>query len=274
MPQSQFEELFKKITRENIPAIPEKCKAPVSGPINMKGKIALITGAGQGIGEVIAYSLVREGAKIVLTDISSCKRVSENIKKMGGEAIEYKMDVTNKNEIDQVFKSVMNKYGRIDILVNNAGICDRTMVENITEKEWNANIDIDLKGTFLVTQAVWPIMKKQFSGKVVCIGSIAGKVGGVISGPHYVAAKAGVMGMVKWLAKDGAPFGIYVNAIAPGPVWTKMTLEFPYKDEIQPLGRVGRAEDIAKATRFLCSDMSNWITGCAMDVNGGLLMTL
>lgn len=274
MIKSQFEDLFKKVTRENIPPIPDTCKAPVSGPINLKGKVALITGGARGIGEIIAYTFVREGAKIVTTDIISCKNVVDNITKMGGEAVEYKMDVTNKKNIDQVIKSAVDKFGRIDILVNNAGICDRTMLEDITEKEWNANIDIDLKGTFLVTQSVWPVMKKQNSGKVLCIGSIAGKVGGVISGPHYVAAKAGVNGMIKWLAKDGAPFGIYVNGIAPGPVWTPMTLEFPYKDSIQPLGRVGRAEDIAEAALFLCSDMSNWITGCAMDVNGGLLMTL
>jgi len=274
MAKSHFTDLFKKVEREGIPPIPENCKAPVSGPINIKGKVALITGGARGIGEVAAYTFAREGAKIVLADIQPCTNVVDGIKSAGGEAIEFHMDVTDKKEIENVLKLVVDKWGSIDILVNNAGICDRTMLEDITEKEWDANVGIDLKGTFLVTQAVWPIMKKQQSGKIVCIGSIAGKVGGVISGPHYVAAKAGVNGMIKWLAKDGAPYGIYVNAIAPGPVWTPMTLEFPYSDAIQPLGRVGRCEDIAEMILFLSSDMSNWITGCAMDVNGGLLMTL
>ena len=182
------------------------------------------------------------------------------------------MDVTNRKEVQTVVKTAADKMGRIDILVNNAGICDRTLLEDISEEEWSANIDIDLKGTFLVTQAIWPIMKKQGGGKVLCIGSIAGKIGAIISGPHYVAAKAGVQGMVKWFAKDGAQYGIYANAIAPGPFWTDMTLDYPYTDESVPLGRVGRSEDIAEAALFLCSDMSNWITGTVLDVNGGLLM--
>ena len=274
MAKSKFEALFKnKVQRKKIPPVPRACNAPVSGPINLAGKVALITGAARGIGEAIAYALAREGAVIALSDIISCRHVVRKITSKGGEAAEYLMDVTSRDDIQRVTKTIVKRWGRIDILVNNAGICDRTMAEDINDREWNANIDIDLKGTFLATQAVWPIMKRQKSGKVLCIGSIAGKVGGVIAGPHYVAAKAGVHGMIKWFAKDGAPYGIYINAIAPGPVWTAMTLDFPYTDEAVPLGRVGRCEDIAEVAVFLCSDMSNYITGCAIDVNGGMFMS-
>lgn len=245
----------------------------MSGPINLTGKVVLITGAARGIGEAIAYALAREGAVIGLSDIISCRHVVKNIVSKGGAAADFRVDVTKTEDIQNAVKAIMKTWGRIDILVNNAGICDRTIAEDISDKEWNANIDIDLKGTFLATQAVWPIMKKQKHGKVLCIGSIAGKVGGVIAGPHYVAAKAGVHGMIKWFAKDGAPFGIYINAIAPGPIWTAMTLDFPYTDEAVPLGRVGRCEDIAETALFLCSDMSNYITGCVIDVNGGMFMS-
>jgi NAD(P)-dependent dehydrogenase (short-subunit alcohol dehydrogenase family) len=274
MTESKFEALYKnKVHRTEIPAIPNTCNAPISGPINLSGKVALITGAARGLGEAIAYALSREGAVVVLTDIITCNHATKEITEQGGNAVEYIMDVTNKDDIKRVVQSIINEWGQIDILVNNAGICDRTIAEDITEREWNANIDVDLKGTFLVTQAVWPMMKKRKSGKVLCIGSIAGRVGGVIAGPHYVAAKAGVHGMIKWFAKDGAPYGIYINAIAPGPVWTAMTLDFPYTDDVVPLGRVGRCEDIAEVAVFLCSDMSNYITGCVIDVNGGMFMS-
>ena len=273
MKNKKFQDLFKKIDRKQIPDIPLKCKAPVSGPVDLNGKVALITGAARGLGEKIAQVLAREGAKIALTDIVSCEEVEKKILSQKGDVVSLNLNVTNRDEIQKTVQFIEKKWGRLDILVNNAGICDRTMAEDITEKEWNANINIDLKGTFLCTQAVWPIMKKQNSGKVVCIGSIAGRVGGVIAGPHYVAAKAGVHGMIKWFAKDGAPYGIYINAIAPGPIWTAMTLDFPYTDESVPLGRVGRCEDVAEVALFLCSDMSNYITGCVIDVNGGLYMS-
>jgi len=269
-----WEELFKKVKREEIPPIPANCLAPVSGPINLRDKIAIVTGAKGGIGRATCFALAREGAKIVAADIQPCDETVEGVKALGSDALYVYTDVTKPDDCNKMVKATVERYGRIDILVNNAGICDRTILEEVTLEEWNRNIEVDLTGTFLCTKAVWPVMKQQKSGKIVCIGSVAGKVGGVISGPHYVAAKAGVHAFVKWCAKHGAPHGIYVNAIAPGPVWTAMTLEFPYTDAAQPLGRVGRPEDIAEAVIFLASDMSNWITGITLDVNGGLFMTL
>jgi NAD(P)-dependent dehydrogenase (short-subunit alcohol dehydrogenase family) len=129
-----------------------------------------------------------------------------------------------------------------------------------------------VKGTFLVVQAVLPQMKKQSYGKIVCLGSIAGKVGGLISGPHYVASKGAIHAFIKWVAKDGAPYSIYVNGIAPGPIETEMTKGFPYSSEMVTLKRLGSVEDIAEAALFLSSQASNWITGMVMDVNGGMTM--
>lgn len=271
---ASWEELFTKVKREEIPPIPDKCLAPVSGPVSLKGKIAIVTGAKGGIGRATCFALAREGANVVAADILPCDETVEGIRALGRESFYIKTDVTKETDTLDMVKKTVEKFGKVDILVNNAGICDRTILEDVTLEEWNRNIDIDLTGTFLCTKAVWNVMKNQKSGKIVCIGSVAGKVGGVISGPHYVAAKAGVHAFVKWCAKHGAPHGIYINAIAPGPVWTAMTLDFPYNDAAQPLGRVGRPEDIAETVIFLASDMSNWITGCALDVNGGLLMTL
>jgi NAD(P)-dependent dehydrogenase (short-subunit alcohol dehydrogenase family) len=130
-----------------------------------------------------------------------------------------------------------------------------------------------LKGTFLCCQEVYPKMKGNGYGKIVAIGSIAAKVGGVISGPHYVASKGGVQSLVKWFAQDGAAYNVYINTVAPGPVRTDMTEGYPYNDKMSPLNRLGEPEDIAEAVLFLSSQASNWITGITLDVNGGMLMT-
>jgi 3-oxoacyl-[acyl-carrier protein] reductase len=168
----------------------------------------------------------------------------------------------------------MKEFGKIDILVSNAGVMGKTgiPVENISLRDWDFHLNINLKGSFLFCQAVWPIMIKQGRGKIICIGSIAGKIGGVLAGPDYCASKGGIHAMVKCLAKKGASSGIYVNAIAPGPLRTAMTKDEPYKDEMVPLGRLGEPEDIAEAILFLASSASNFITGTVLDVNGGLLM--
>ncbi len=127
-------------------------------------------------------------------------------------------------------------------------------------------------GTFLMTQAVWPHMEKQGFGKIICLGSIAGRIGGVLAGPHYCASKGGIHAFVKWAAKHGTRSGIYVNGIAPGPIATPMTENEPYKDEMVPLGRLGQPQDIAEVAVFLASQASNFITGNIIDVNGGILM--
>jgi len=214
---------------------------------------------------------------VTVADIASCDETIEGLKSIGVDIVHVKTDVTKEEECNNLANRTLEKFGRIDILVNSAGVLDLTPIDKLSLDEWNRVINIDLTGTFLSTRAVWNVMKRQRSGRIICLSSIAARVGGVLSGPHYVAAKAGVGGFVKWCAKYGAPYGILANAIAPGPVWTPMTLGQPYPDNadsVVPIGRIGRPEDIAEPIVFLASDMSNFVTGCVLDIDGGLFMTL
>ncbi len=259
---------------KDLAPIPGNCNVPVSGPINLKGKVAIVTGAKGGIGQAACYALAQKGANIIVSDISSCAETVAGLKNIGADIEHIIVDVTKEEDCNDMASLALKKFGRIDILVNSAGVLDLTPIDRLSLEEWNRVINIDLTGTFLSTKAVWNIMKRQKSGKIICLSSVAAKIGGALSGPHYVAAKAGVGGFVKWCAKYGAPDGILANAIAPGPVWTPMTLGSPYPESVVPIGRIGRSEDIAEPIIFLASDMSNFITGCVLDVNGGIFMTL
>ncbi|MBN1636710.1 MAG: 3-oxoacyl-ACP reductase FabG [Deltaproteobacteria bacterium] len=246
----------------------------ISGPIDLNGKVSLITGAARGIGKSIAEALAREGSYVSLADLLPCSDTVKCIKKHTREVLDLQCDVLKKEDIDQCVKQVIQRWGRIDILVNNAAIMgsyDKEL-EDFTEEEWDHIINTNLKSTYLMTQAVWPHMKKQGGGKVVCMGSIAGRIGGLMAGPHYCASKGGIHAFVKWAAKNGTRYGIHVNGIAPGPVATPMTVNEPYKDEMVPLGRLGQPQDIAEVVVFLVSQASNFITGNIMDVNGGIVM--
>jgi len=196
------------------------------------------------------------------------------VEKQGRKALGLACDILRKEQVQNAVKQVIDAWGSIDILVNNAAILgdSRKPFEKITEEEWDHLLETNLKGAFLMTQAVWPHMVGRKSGKIVCFGSIAGRVGGVLAGPHYCASKGGIHAFVKWAAKRGADHGIYVNGIAPGPTATPMTENEPYKDEMVPLGRLGQPEDMAEAVVFLVSQASNFITGNIIDVNGGMLM--
>jgi NAD(P)-dependent dehydrogenase (short-subunit alcohol dehydrogenase family) len=257
-----------------IPQIPDCCNVPVSAPINLKGKAAIVTGAKGGIGQAACYALARAGAKVTVSDITACEETIEGLKAIGAEFIYIKTDVTQEADCNNLTDVTLEKFGSIDILVSNAGILDHTPIDKLSLEEWNRVINVDLTGTFLSAKAVWNPMKQQKSGRIICLSSLAARIGGALSGPHYVAAKAGVGGLVKWCAKYGAPDGILVNAIAPGLVWTPMTTGYPYPENAVPVGRIGRPEDIAETIVFLASDMSNYITGCMLDVNGGFFMTL
>lgn len=249
-------------------------KTPISGPVDLTGRVAIVTGGARGIGRATCNTLAREGADVVVCDILPLAKTLAEIQKRNRRAIGVKCDVTDPEEVTQVVDKTMHEFGKIDILVNNAGVMGKTgiPIENISLRDWDFHLDINLKGAFLFCQAVWPILIKQGWGKIVCIGSIAGKIGGVLAGPDYCASKGGIHAMVKCLAKKGASSGIYVNAIAPGPTRTPMTQNEPYRDEMVPLGRLGEPEDIAEAVLFLASSASNFITGTILDVNGGILM--
>ena len=247
--------------------------------MQLREKVAIVTGGAQGIGKVICCTLAKEGAHVIVCDINekAAQATAEEIKGKNLNAMTVKADVSCANEVNLMVKDVSDKLGRIDILVNNAGICFLTPLEEITEEEWDRVMDVNLKGTFLCSQAVSRVMMTQKSGKIVNITSIAGKVGGILTGAHYSASKAGVICLTKSLALRLAPYGINVNGVAAGPLKSQMTDTFPPDKKAKlaqsiPLGGFGEPQDMANAVLFLVSDKAKYITGEILDVNGGLLM--
>jgi len=249
-------------------------KAPISGPIDLEGKVALVTGAAQGIGRASCLALCREGARIAACDIQSSRQTAHAVKSLDREVLEIACDIRDQESIVKTVDKVIDTWGRLDILVNNAGILGNSAqrFKDYTGEDWDFVLQTNLRGTFLMSQSVWPHMQKQQSGKIICMGSIAGRIGGILAGAHYSASKGGIHSFVKWAAKRGAQYGIYVNGIAPGPIATPMTVGEPYKDEMVPLGRLGQPEDIAEVVVFLASQASNFITGSIIDANGGIFM--
>jgi 3-oxoacyl-[acyl-carrier protein] reductase len=243
--------------------------------MKLKDKVAIITGAGQGIGKEIALTFAKEGAKVVVTDITGKeKEVAEEIKKMGREAIAVKVDVSKMEDAKKMAKETLKTFGRIDILVNNAGIYPFKLFVEMTESDWDKVINVNLKGTFNCTKAVVETMIKQKYGKIINITSIAGTVVGFLQLTHYCASKAGITGFTRALALELAPYGINVNAIAPGPIETPGTQALGkeayenFKKAI-PIGRWGKPEDIASLAVFLASDESSNITGQVIVSDGG-----
>lgn len=244
----------------------------ISGKPDLKGKVAIVTGASRGIGSASALALAREGADVVLTDILPMDFAQAQVAKWGNRVKAVSCNVTDENQVSRLVASTIETFGRIDVLVHCAGICLTTPLEEETLEEWERVLKINLTGTFLLCREVISQMKLQKFGKVVCVGSVAGKNGGRIAGPHYTASKGGVHSLVRSLALHHAVDGIHVNGIAPGPVNSEMTRDFIIKEGTFPLGRMGEPEDIAEAVVFLSSQASNWITGQVLDVNGGLYM--
>ena len=249
---------------------------PASRP---ETRVALITGAGRGIGAAIARALAREGATVVVTDVdeSSAQAVARGIAESGGQAMAVAMDVAERKSVERAVGEVYARWGGIDILVNNAGICPLRPFEEISGAEWDQVLNVNLKGAFLCAQAVVPGMRERGFGRIINITSVAGKMGGVMVGAHYAASKGGLIALTFSLARTYAPYGITVNAISPGTTVTEMTRSWP-EDTLAdlassiPLGRLGQPADIAEAVVFLASDAAGFITGEVLDVNGGLLM--
>lgn len=249
--------------------------------MNFENNVALITGAGSkgGIGIEIAKQLSSQGATVILADINEAGVQSsvQEIEAHGGKAYPIIVDVANKEQVQQGVKEVTEKFGKIDILVNNAGISRPTRVVEIEEKEWDLVFNVNMKGTFFFTQAVLPSMKQNNYGRIVNVSSVSGKRGGgIFGGSHYSAAKAGVTGFTKAVAREVAGFGITCNSVAPGLVGgTEITgdmLTEEKKAAIQkeiPVGRVGKVEDIAYSIAFLASEGASYITGEELDINGG-----
>ncbi len=244
----------------------------------LSGRIALITGASQGIGRACALELARSGATVALAARNEAKlaSVADEIKAAAGQAFTYRMDVASEDEIKSGVKAVLAAHGKIDILVNNAGITRDTLLLRMRRADWDDVINTNLTGAFLVTQAVLGSMLKQRWGRIINISSINGQMGAP-GQANYSASKAGLIGFTMAVAREVASRNITVNAVAPGYIETEMTAKLTpeLRDtmvKMVPLGRAGADADVAKAVRFLASDEAAYITGHVLNVNGGMFM--
>lgn len=239
--------------------------------------VAVITGAGKGIGKAIALRLAKDGYKIAVCYKNS-KDAAENtvseIEAFGGSAAAYRLDITDAQNVNLVISEIEKNFGEIAVLVNNAGIAEQSLFTDITDEMWQKMLDTNLSGAFYCTRAVLPYMIHRKKGKIINIASIWGETGGSCE-VHYSAAKAGLIGMTKALAKEVGLSGITVNCVSPGVILTDMTSHFDadtmneLKDET-PLGRIGTPEDVAGAVSFLASADADFITGQNISVNGGM----
>ncbi|MDB9374607.1 3-oxoacyl-[acyl-carrier-protein] reductase [Nodularia sphaerocarpa] len=244
----------------------------------LQGQVAIVTGASRGIGRAIALELATQGATIIVNYANSsgaAESVVADISAEGGLAIALQADVSQAEQVDTLISTVMDKFKRIDIFVNNAGITRDTLLLRMKPEDWQAVIDLNLTGVFLCTRAVSKIMLKQRSGRIINIASVAGQMGNP-GQANYSAAKAGVIGFTKTVAKELASRGITVNAVAPGFIATDMTSSLSNTEDILkyiPLGRYGQPEEVAGMVRFLAVDpAAAYITGQVFNVDGGMVM--
>lgn len=245
----------------------------------LNGKVALVTGASRGIGRAIALELATAGADVVVNYAGSEAAAAETVakvKELGRQAIMVQANVGKTEEVESMFKTVLDQFGRIDILVNNAGITRDNLIMRMKEEEWDDVITTNLKGVFSCIKAATRPMMKQRSGRIINITSVVGVLGNA-GQANYVAAKAGVIGLTKTTARELASRNITVNAVAPGFIDTDMTKALPKDLQTSllgqiPLGRLGQAEEIAKVVAFLASDAASYMTGQTLHVDGGMYM--
>jgi 3-oxoacyl-[acyl-carrier protein] reductase len=244
--------------------------------MRLRDKVSIITGAGSGIGQATAYKFANEGAKVAVCDINgeAAERVSKEINESRGEALAFRVDVTDSRSIGAMVEGVMARWGRIDTLVNNAGIVQDAQLRKMTEDQFDQVVDVNLKGVYNCTRAVVDIMIKQHSGCILNASSIAG-IYGNFGQTNYVATKFAVIGMMKTWARELANKGIRSNAICPGFIETPILRTLPDKvrammEERVPMGRLGRPEEIANTYAWLASDEASYVNGAVIEVSGGV----
>ena len=252
----------------------------------LKEKVAIITGSAGGLGKTCAQRFAREEAAVVIIDINQeeINRTVNEIKALGNKCIGFMCDISTQTQVEETVKKVIEEWGRVDILVNNAGgaLHTKAKFEEVTEKDWDIVMNVNLKGAFFCCKAVVPYMMKQGGGRIVNVSALAGRATASLAGIQYTSAKAGIGGLTRHLAKEMGKFNIYVNAVAPGitmsgprveTLWNEKSEEEKKKvlDSI-PLRRLGKPEDVANVILFLASDEASYITGATIDSNGGRWM--
>ncbi len=241
-------------------------------------KVAIVTGASRGIGRCTALALAAQGADLVVSarSLEPLQALVAEIEAMGRKALAVSADAASSADADKLISAAIEKFGKVDILVNNAGITRDGLLLRMKDADWDAVLDTNLKGAFVLIRAAAKLMSKQRSGRIINISSVVGEMGNP-GQANYCASKAGLIGLTKSVAKELAKRSVTVNAITPGFIETDMTKELPEKARLElvtqiPLGRLGQAEDIAQAVVFLASEHSGYITGQVLGVNGGMYM--
>ena len=244
---------------------------------NLSGKTALVTGSSRGIGKGIALALAEQGADVIInymSDYDGAQSVVNEIQGMGRKAICIQADVTNEADVKEMYSVIEKEFSKLDILINNAGTSQAKDIFELEMDDWNRVMDINLTSTFLCSKYAMNMMKNQGTGRIISIASQAGERGALFGHIHYAASKSGVLALTKTLARTAAPYGITVNAIAPGVIFTDFTRAVHTDEEVEaleksiPLG-LGNPKDVAAAAVYLASDESRYVTGATIDVNGG-----